>query len=208
MDSITGKGMMAMARIMLIAGLALLSVGVLAGCAGPEPPLAQFSANSTAGYPPLKVNFTDLSQGEIETWEWDFDGDGTTDSTGRNPRHTFANPGNYTVALTVTGPGGTATAAKQDCIEVTPCLPMADFAADPLTMQGKHPIQFTDQSTCEVIEWEWDFDSDGIVDSTDRNPQFIYAKNGVYSVTLKVRTLYCEDTLTKHDYVAITGCSG
>jgi PKD repeat protein len=197
-----------MARTMLMAGLALISVAVLAGCAGPQPPLAQFGANSTAGYPPLKVSFTDLSQGEIETWEWDFNGDGTSDSIKQNPMHTFANPGNYTVSLTVTGPGGTATAAKQGCVQVTPCAPMAEFAADPISMRGKNPIQFTDQSTCDVIEWEWDFESDGIVDSTDQNPQFIYRKNGVYSVTLKVRTPYCEDTLTKHDYVTITGCSG
>jgi len=197
-----------MARTMLIAGLALMFVGVLAACAGPEPPLAQFGANSTAGYPPLRVSFTDLSQGEIETWEWDFNGDGTIDSISQNHQRTFSNPGNYTVSLTVTGPGGTATAAKQDCVEVTPCVPMADFVADPTSMRGKNPIQFSDQSTCDVIGWEWDFESDGKVDSTEQNPQFTYGRNGTYSVTLKVRTPYCEDTVTKHDYVTITGCSG
>jgi len=50
----------------------------------------------------LTANFTDAStinQGSFTSWLWDF-GDGTT-STSQNPSHTYTNPGNYTVTLTV-----------------------------------------------------------------------------------------------------------
>lgn len=61
------------------------------------------------------VAFKDNSVGEITSWKWDF-GDGTT-SLEQNPIHQYANarpgqPGNYTVVLYVTGPGGSSHLAK------------------------------------------------------------------------------------------------
>lgn len=38
---------------------------------------------------PLTVQFTDLSTGSPQTWAWDFDNDGITDSVAQNPVHTF-----------------------------------------------------------------------------------------------------------------------
>ena len=67
---------------------------------------ADFEASPTQGKAPLTVNFTDKSGGNITQWQWDFDNDGTPDSTQRNPTHTYNNPGCYTVKLTVTGPAG------------------------------------------------------------------------------------------------------
>ena len=46
----------------------------------------------------------------IDSYEWDFDGDGVTDATGQTVTHTFTDPGGYDVALTVTdGDGATDT---------------------------------------------------------------------------------------------------
>ena len=63
--------------------------------------IPQFSATPASGDSPLTVGFTDLSQGNITSWLWDF-GDGGT-STLQYPTYIYLNPGTYTVALTVNG---------------------------------------------------------------------------------------------------------
>lgn len=56
---------------------------------------------------PLNIQFTDQSVGQITAVRWDF-GDGVT-AAQRNPTHTYAAPGDYTVTLLVGGAGGTGT---------------------------------------------------------------------------------------------------
>ena len=80
------------------------------------PPVSDFTANTVEGVKPLTVEFSDKSEGSVTTWAWDF-GDGTT-STAQNPSHTYSKSGNYTVTLTVTGPGGTDSETKAGYINV------------------------------------------------------------------------------------------
>jgi len=80
-------------------------------------PVADFVAGPASGEQSLAVQFADLSTGEVASWEWDF-GDGDT-STDQNPTHTYSPEGTYTVALTVTGPGGSDTETKTGYITVT-----------------------------------------------------------------------------------------
>jgi PGF-CTERM protein len=79
------------------------------------PPVANFTADVTAGDAPLAVQFTDLSV-NADAWAWDF-GDGLN-ATAQNPLHTYTVPGVYTVSLTVTNPFGNATETKTDYITV------------------------------------------------------------------------------------------
>lgn len=57
-----------------------------------------FFASPTSGKAPLKVSFTDESTGSPTSWNWDF-GDGTN-STEKDPVHTYKSSGQYTVTLT------------------------------------------------------------------------------------------------------------
>jgi PKD repeat protein/methionine-rich copper-binding protein CopC len=82
-----------------------------------EPVVANFTADTTVGDGPLTVQFTDNSTGTTG-WAWDFNNDGTIDSTLQNPIWTFTNPGYYTVKLTATGPGGEDEEIKTDYIFV------------------------------------------------------------------------------------------
>ena len=78
------------------------------------PPLrADFEANPTYGTAPLTVTFTDKSTGSPTSWEWDFDNDGTVDSTDQNPTHTYNAPGWYTVKLTVSDGTNSDTCVKK-----------------------------------------------------------------------------------------------
>ena len=78
---------------------------------------ADFSGTPTSGPAPLTVAFTDLSTGEIDTWSWDFGDTGT--SSAQHSSHTYYTPGDYTVSLTVSGPGGSDTETKVDYISVS-----------------------------------------------------------------------------------------
>ncbi|HEX5171479.1 MAG TPA: S8 family serine peptidase [Cyclobacteriaceae bacterium] len=70
------------------------------------------------------TEFTDMSDGNIQSWSWDF-GDassGQNTSTDRNPYHIFNNTGNYTVMITVSDADETETYTRQVSV-VTNNLP-------------------------------------------------------------------------------------
>lgn len=81
-------------------------------------PDARSTASRDSGPVPLSVTFSSagsgLPDGRPVSYAWDFDGDGTTDSTAANPTHVYRTAGRFTARLTVTGPGGlTGLAAQQ-----------------------------------------------------------------------------------------------
>ncbi|TDT18139.1 uncharacterized protein DUF1349 [Ilumatobacter fluminis] len=73
-------------------------------------PIARLTADVTNGPLPLEVNFASTGSydpdGGPVTTEWDFDGDGTTDSTDPNPTHTYTVAGDYQARLIVTDDEG------------------------------------------------------------------------------------------------------
>ncbi|MCD4664172.1 MAG: PKD domain-containing protein, partial [Bacteroidales bacterium] len=66
-------------------------------------------------------------------------------------------------------------------------------------------ILFTDISTStdSIISWEWDFENDGIYDSTEQNPTHIYHSEGTYSVKLKVSNGTFVDSLVKENLITV-----
>jgi eukaryotic-like serine/threonine-protein kinase len=88
------------------------------GNSGPQPE-ADFSADITSGFVPLRVHFTDASTNSPTSWEWNF-GDGSNNQSTQNPQHTFMNPGVYTVTLTVTNAGGSDSEVKTGYVMVFP----------------------------------------------------------------------------------------
>ena len=79
-------------------------------------PQAEFNAGPLQGELPLRVEFSDLSSGEIRAWQWSF-GDGSLSSVS-HPVHIYSKAGTYAVELGVFGPGGSSRAAKPRLIEV------------------------------------------------------------------------------------------
>ena len=66
---------------------------------------AGFSASPLQGVAGFtQFTFTDTTTGDVKpyTYQWDFDNNGVVDSTTANPTYLYANPGTYTVSLTVT----------------------------------------------------------------------------------------------------------
>jgi len=173
-----------------------------------------------------KIIVNDNSR-DIVSWEWDFDNNGSIDSYEQNPQWTYTEAGLYTVTLTVSDGSNTGTETKVDYITVGEPI-IVDFEAD-ITL-GSFPldVQFTDLSSggldtsnreierannTEVVEtnnsrdiviWEWDFDNDGVIDSNEQNPAYIYNSIGYYSVCLTVYdNINNSNTLTKEDYIFV-----
>lgn len=71
-------------------------------------PVADFHANTTGGYVPLSVLFTDFSQNATFS-TWDFENDGIIDSTNKAPVHVYPVSDTYTVNLTVSNANGTSS---------------------------------------------------------------------------------------------------
>lgn len=82
----------------------------------------------------------------------------------------------------------------------------ADFSASPLEAKAGEPVQFTSRVTGGVTpySYEWDFDSDGNVDSQEANPVYSYSKAGSFTVSLKVVDAKGHTaTVTKQTYITI-----
>ena len=65
-----------------------------------------FMGSPTVGSAPLTVSFTNLSQGNISSYMWNF-GDGGT-STEQHPTHIYTKMGNFSVILTANGADGSS----------------------------------------------------------------------------------------------------
>lgn len=95
------------------------------GSIGPVQPTelqVDFTASPRSGPPPLAVTFLSTStaqNGEITTWEWDFDGDNIVDAIGPGPHtHTFPLAQMYDVSLHVEAGNLSDTELKTDYIAV------------------------------------------------------------------------------------------
>lgn len=153
----------------------------------PPPSVAEFSFVAS-GY---AVTFTDASTGSPTSWNWDF-GDGTR-STERNPVHLYSVAGNYTVTLSVDGPGGKSSRSKFVTIVTGP--PVAASFDYEIDTKDSLKVQFFDRSTGDPTAWSWDF-GDGKT-SNARNPLHTYAAGDSYTVTLNVSNAHSSGSVSR-----------
>lgn len=168
-------------------------------CIYVQTPLADFEGDPVYGFPPLTVNFTDLSTDVVDTWEWDF-GDGNT-SDQQNPTHVYTEGGQYTVRLEITGPGGSDSIVKENYIEVQFAPPTAEFIGTPTSGFAPLEVQFTDLSTDSVNSWLWFF-GDGEA-AFVRNPVHTYETAGTYTVRLQISGPGGNGEEEKVDYITV-----
>jgi len=63
----------------------------------------------------------------------------------------------------------------------------ANFTATPNSGNAPLTVQFTDISSGVNNQiWQWDFDGDGEIDSTEQNPLFTYQNPGIYDASLTI----------------------
>ncbi|UCH13412.1 MAG: PKD domain-containing protein [Bacteroidales bacterium] len=162
---------------------------------------AEFDANPKSGYLPLSVQFTDRSIGDINSWSWNFGDLGT--SNAENPLHTYNDPGNYTVTLTVSDGISSDYETKVNFISVSASgtAPVANFSADRTLITEGENVNFTDQSVNDPTSWSWNFGDGGT--STSQNPSHQYNNEGVYTVSLSVSNSHGSNLETKDNYITV-----
>ncbi len=81
-----------------------------------------------------------------------------------------------------------------------------DFTADVKVGPAPLTVHFTDLSVSAVdsiVSWQWDFNNDGTVDATDKNPTWVYNNVGIYSVKLTVSDGTNTSFKTKTNYINV-----
>lgn len=64
-------------------------------------------------------------------------------------------------------------------------------------------VRFSESGT-EAQVFRWDFENDGIIDSTKQNPVHTYGKAGTYTVNLTVQNEYGNFSTVKTDYITVS----
>lgn len=142
---------------------------------------------------------TTVNSGQIVGTLWKF-GDGNT-SVSRNPQHTYANPGLYTVTLIQTSSYGCIDSASQ-IVNIFPTA-TANFEVGRSFGKGCGAPQqraFTNLSV-NAAGYYWDFDyygNRGQHTSTLVNPSFTFTKEGVFTIfMIATNSNGCSDTMTR-----------
>jgi PKD repeat protein len=127
-------------------------------------PLASFSTTGNSFCQNSPITFTDFSTNSPSSWSWNF-GDGGT-STQQNPQHTYSNPGNYTVSLTVTN--ATGFNSTSETITIESCVSTTDLLANGVSIRpnpnnGNFVITGLDENTQFTI---FDFNGKKVLQRT------------------------------------------
>jgi PKD repeat protein len=89
-----------------------------------------------------------------------------------------------------------------------PSPPTASFTAAPTSGVAPLTVQFTDTSSGTVQSRAWDFQNDGVVDSTAATPTFTYAAPNTYTAKLTVTNSAGSSSTTRTVTVSPAGGGG
>lgn len=64
-------------------------------------------------------------------------------------------------------------------------------------------VEFCDNSLGNPTQWEWDFDGDGLIDSYDQNPEYVYNEPGYYDVSLTAYSNDSEESISKEAFIYV-----
>jgi len=134
--------------------------------------------------------------GEIVSWEWDFDNDGVYDEEGEIVTHSWAEESIYTVKLQVTDDEGVSHYKNIQIRIFQDHPPTAQARITGGTMKICEFVWLTaedshdnDENGSSIMNFEWDFDNDGIFDLegiSQYRPQHIFYTAGPNEVQLRV----------------------
>jgi len=157
------------------------SIGETTVTVSNAPPQVVAQAQPSNGGIPLTVRFTVTATDneDIDSYAWDFDGDGSTEETSAstgNTSHQYTTVGVYRPILTVTDSAGATTTLQVPSLDVRAGpAGSASIVAGATPRGGNAPLEvnFTARISGPgaqgISQWQWDFDGGGVFDSTFDN---------------------------------------
>lgn len=160
-----------------------------------QQPQARFSYSPTNPSTGERIRFDGSSSfdpdGQIRRFEWDLDGDGNIEATGRNVYTRYNSRGRVRVTLKVTDNDGATSSTSQNVrIGQSNQGPEADFRYSPSSPTVGETIRFDGSSSSDtdgsVVSWDWDFNGDGRTDKSGRVVWISFNSPGTREVKLTV----------------------
>ncbi len=87
------------------------------------------------------------------------------------------------------------------CLQDTVTVSVCDFSVSSNLCWVDSTVHFQNLSIGSYIQYVWDFENDGIIDSYDTNPQTIYQIAGTYDVRLTAETISDETIKLKENFI-------
>lgn len=115
------------------------------------PPVASFTASSTALCVGQSVTFTDTSTNIPFVWNWTITGATPSTSTVQNPTFTFNSPGTFTIVFTATNYNGSDTVTFTDYITVT-AIPVVN-STTPASRCDAGTVTLQAAATLGTLNW-------------------------------------------------------
>ncbi len=146
-------------------------------------PILNFNANPVCfGNPSTFTNLSSIANGTITSWVWDFDNNGSPNSTLQSPTFIYPTAGNYIANLQAVSNNNCISSATANIIVHS--NPTASFTAVGGCYGGA--ATFTNLSSIvngnTITNYTWNFGNN--TQSSQSNPLVNYASAGTYSVQL------------------------
>lgn len=153
-------------------------------------PDAAFSSNADLVCAPGEIQFNDLSEDDVDSWQWTFEGGTPSSSLEQNPVVTYINSGTFAVDLVVNNAFGA------DTIEIDNAVIVIEEAVANFEFSvAQNSVEFTNSSNIGGDVF-WDFGD--METSTEDNPTHVYSDPGEYLVTMIIDGgSNCVDTISQ-----------
>jgi gliding motility-associated-like protein len=156
-------------------------------------PTAAFTASSgtvTCGNTP--VILSDMSNGPVTQWQWDFGDFSYNYTNSPTPLHQYDKDGTYSIRFIATNGTCSDTISKENYITVLPGFPKISGFSN--TCEGTRGEVNFSQASRQATSWTWDFgDGSAPVKLTTDQPGIkqTYTKTGTYKTVLTITNGSC-----------------
>ncbi|MFK5856442.1 MAG: T9SS type A sorting domain-containing protein [Bacteroidota bacterium] len=158
------------------------------------------------------INYTDLTSGLPNNWQWTFEGGNPSSSTEQNPGNIlYETEGTFSVKLVSSNSLGIDSVYRETYVTTsTTVLPEVDFTYEIRSLCLGDTISFIDQTLLSPIQWNWQFEPSDIdfingTDENSQNPEVVFNSTSDYSVSLTSWNLNGSSEITKTDLIKLGG---